>query len=176
LPATATLLALLVLTVLAGCRKPAAPPPPPPVSTTEDAPLHLPHAQSNLPVVKLWAGAEELSTELCLTPQQLATGMMFRTNLAENAAMLFAFAMPHRAAFYMRNTTVPLSAAYIDPDGVIVEIHDLKPLDETSVEASSDRIQYVLEVKQGWFSRHNVSTGAVVRLPQGALREVFRRR
>jgi uncharacterized protein len=70
---------------------------------------------------------------------------------------------------------VPLSAAYIDPEGVILEIHDLKPLDETTVQADSDRVQFVLEVNQGWFARHHISTGAVVRTPQGALRQMFRR-
>jgi hypothetical protein len=136
--------------------------------------MHLDRPLSNLPIIKLWVGSEELSTEVCLTPVQLATGMMFRTNLAENAAMLFPFTVPHRAAFYMKNTTVPLSAAYIDPEGVILEIHALHPLEERSVEAASDQVQFVLEVNQEWFARHGISTGAVVRTPQGSLRQFFR--
>jgi uncharacterized membrane protein (UPF0127 family) len=91
----------------------------------------------------------------------------------ENEAMLFPFPGPHRASFYMRNTRVPLSAAYIDPEGVIQEIHDLQPLDETPAQAASDNIQYVLEVKQGWFQRHNVTTGAAVRTPHGELKKTF---
>ena len=172
---TFTLLVPLVLVLLAGCQKPAVRAPEPADPSTNEQPFHLPHAQSNLPVAKLWVGAEELKTEICLTPQQLATGMMFRTNMAEDAAMLFPFSAPHRAAFYMKNTTVPLSAAYIDPEGVILEIHDLKPLDETTVQADSDRVQFVLEVSHGWFARHQISTGAVVRTPQGSLRQMFRR-
>ena len=171
----ASLLAVLATIVWSGCKdaapSAAAPMSAPPVET----PLHLDHAQTGLSVIKLWVGPEELSTEVCLTIQELSTGMMFRTNLAENAAMLFPFAQPHRTSFYMRNTTVPLSAAYIDPDGVIAEIHDLKALDETSVTADSDQIQYVLEVNQGWFARHGVTTGAVVRTPQGTLRQTFSR-
>ena len=166
---------LIVLTAVAGCRKPAPqavlPPPPSP----DDVPLHLDRPLTGLRVIKLWLGAEELNTEVCITPQQLATGMMFRTNMPENTAMLFPFAEPHQASFYMKNTTVPLTAAYIDPQGVILELHDLKPLDETGVSAATEQIQYVLEVNQGWFARHHVTTGAVVRTPQGALRQLFTR-
>lgn len=172
-----SLLFLLAVMAVSGCKQPQQTAVPP-SSTNEEAPppaapLHLLHAQTNLPVMKLWVGAEELQTELCLTVQQMATGMMFRTNLAENAAMLFPFGQPHRASFYMKNTTVPLSAAYIDPEGVIVEIHNLQPLNEQAAEAGTDQVQYVLEVNQGWFARHNISTGAVVRTPTGSLRQFF---
>ena len=166
----------LALALLAGCQKPIAPAPEPPPPPAREQHLHLDHAQSNLSVIKLWVGAEELSTEVCLTTQQLATGMMFRTNLAETAGMLFPFTVPHRASFYMRNTTVPLSAAYIDPEGVILEIHDLMPLEEKSVEAESDQVQYVLEVNQGWFARHHLSTGVVVRTARGSLKQIFQGR
>jgi uncharacterized protein len=108
-----------------------------------------------------------------LTPLERQTGMMWRTNMAEGEAMLFPFPAPHRASFYMRNTYVPLSAAYIDPQGYIQEIHDFKPLNETPVSASTENIQYVLEVKQGWFQRHGISTGALVRTPYGDLNKTF---
>src|SRR6185295_18033607 len=99
--------------------------------------------------------------------------MMFRTNLAENAGMLFVFAYPHRASFYMKNTLVPLSGAYIDPDGIILEILDMKPKDETPLPAASDRIQYVLEVNQGWFQRHQIAIGTTVRTEKGSLQQTF---
>ena len=73
----------------------------------------------------------------------------------------------------MKNTTVALSAAYIGLDGTILEIHDLIPLDETPVEANTDQVQFVLEVPQGWFQRHNLPVGTVVRTPIGSLRESF---
>jgi uncharacterized protein len=171
--AAAWALALAGAAWLTGCQKHLPPALEPEADRTNARPFHLDHAQNNLPVIKLWVGSQELSTEVCLTSQQLATGMMFRTNLAENAAMLFPFAVPHRAAFYMKNTTVPLSAGFIDPEGVIQEIRDLKPLDETTVEASFDQVQYVLEVNQGWFLRHGISTGAVVRAAQGPLKGLF---
>jgi len=130
-------------------------------------------AQPKLQTMKLWVGAQELVTELALNDRQRMTGMMFRTNMAESEAMLFVFPFPHRTGFYMKNTTVPLSAAYIDPDGAILEIHDLKPLEEKPVEASSDRIQYVLEVNQGWFGRNKVGVGTVIRTERGSLTDTF---
>jgi uncharacterized protein len=130
-------------------------------------------AQPKLQTMKLWLGPEEMVTELALTPQQLQTGMMFRTNLAENAGMLFVFPAPHRASFWMKNCPLPLSAAYIDPEGVILEIHELQPHNTNCVVASSERVQFVLETSQGWFGRHHVTTGTVVRTEHGPLMTTF---
>jgi uncharacterized membrane protein (UPF0127 family) len=68
---------------------------------------------------------------------------------------------------------VPLSAAYISPDGTILEIVDLHPHNTNSVEAATDQVQYVLEVNQGWFKRHNIAPGAVIRTERGTLRGTF---
>lgn len=130
-------------------------------------------AQPRLHTLKLWLGAAELNTELALTEMQMRTGMMFRTNMPETDGMIFVFPRPHQAAFWMKNTIVPLSAAYIDPEGVILEIHPLQPHDTNPVAAATDRVQYVLETPQGWFDRHHVSTGAVVRSESGTLRQTF---
>ena len=123
--------------------------------------------------MKLWLGAEEMAAELAVTAMQMRTGMMFRTNMEANAGMLFVFPQPHRAGFWMENTFIPLSAAYIDPEGVILEIHALQPHDTNTVLADSDRIQYVLETPQGWFDRHHVQTGTVIRTDSGSLRTTF---
>ena len=131
-------------------------------------------AQPRLRTMKLYIGTEVVTSEIALTFEQKATGMMFRKTMPENEAMLFVFGVPHRASFYMRNTTVALSAAYLDSDGTIVELHDLQPLDETPVEASADNIQFVLEMNQGWFKRHNISPGAVITCDDGRLRDAFR--
>lgn len=130
----------------------------------------LDRALPKLPTLKLWLGDQELVTEVARRPHEIMTGMMYRTNLAENEAMLFLLPGPQQASFYMRNTTVPLSAAYLDPDGAILEIHDLKPLDEEPVEAATSNILFVLETNQGWFRRHNLGPGVVVRTQYGALR------
>ena len=134
---------------------------------------YLDHAQPKLPTMKLWIGAQEMNAELALTHTQVSTGMMYRKEMGENEGMLFVFGRPHRASFYMRNTLIPLSAAYIDSEGTILEIHDLKPLDETPVEASSDKVQYVLETPQGWFKRNNIAVGTVIRTERGSLHDTF---
>ena len=159
---------LLALTVCGGCTK---------GTTTPVGPVTEPRlptaAQPKLQSMKLWLGAEEMVAELALTGEQTQTGMMFRTNLAENAGMLFVFPAPYQASFWMKNCPLPLSAAYIDPDGVILELHDLQPYNTNSVVASSARVQFVLEVNQGWFGRHNVATGMVVRTERSPLHETF---
>jgi uncharacterized membrane protein (UPF0127 family) len=73
----------------------------------------------------------------------------------------------------MRNTLIPLSCAYIDTEGQILEIHDLKPRDETPVEAASANVRYVLETKQGWFDRNKIGVGTLVRAEAGSLTETF---
>ena len=131
-------------------------------------------AQPKLQSIKIYLGPRELNTELALTDQQRMTGMMFRTNIAETESMLFVFPVPFQAGFWMKNVTVPLSAAYIDPEGTILEIHNLEPGNTNSVQADSNRIQYVLETAQGWFQRNGVSTGAVIRTDRGSFAETFR--
>ena len=143
-----------------------------PVETTQAATPYLNRAQPRLPTLKLWLGDQELTTEVARRNVEIFTGMMFRTNLAETEAMLFVFPGPDRRAFYMRNTQVPLTAAYIAPDGTILELHDLKPFDETPAMSSSANIQFVLEVAQGWFQRHQITTGTVIRTPHGSLAEL----
>ena len=168
------LLTLTSLPLLASC-KPVADRP---RAAAEIDPVrgHLLHAQPKLPTFKLWLGDQELVTEIAREPVQINTGMMFRTNMAENEAMLFVFPGPAPKNFYMRNCVVPLSAAYIMPDGTVAEIVDLQPGDEQGVQSKSDNIQFVLEVRQGWFNRHNVGTGSVVRTEKGSLTDTFFRR
>lgn len=149
----------------------SAPPP-----ATNPPHLYLDHAQPKLPTIKLWLGAQEMVAEMALTQTQVATGMMYRKEMGENDGMLFVFPRPHRTAFYMRNTVVPLSAAYIDPEGTILEIHDLKPLEETPVEAGYDNIQFVLETPQGWFKKNNIGVGTVIRTERGSLHDTFFKR
>lgn len=157
--------------LLAGCGK-NGPVNTAPVTAVAE-PSYPTEAQPKLPTINLWIGAEEMETEMALNDIQTRTGMMFRTNVADNAGMIFVFPVPHRASFWMKNTSVPLSAAYIDPDGVILELHDLQPHDTNSVQASSDNVQYVLETSRGWFERKHISPGTVVRTEKGTLRQTF---
>jgi uncharacterized protein len=137
---------------------------------------HLNQAQPKLRTMKLWLGPKEIAAELAITPVQIFTGMMFRKEMGENDGMLFVFSQPQRVAFYMKNTYIPLSCAYIDTEGVIAEIHDLEPLNENPVSAKTDNIQFVLEVKRGWFERNGIAAGTVVRTEHGSLPETFMKR
>lgn len=161
---------LAVIALLSGCGKPSGTGAERAGGSSTPSAGHLDHAQPPLGTVKLWLGSQEMEAEVARTAVEIQTGMMFRTNMAENAGMLFVFAQPLKVSFYMRNTKVPLSAAYLDPDGVILDLVELKPLDETPVYASSDRVQFVLEANQGWFARNGITTGAVVRTQYGPLR------
>jgi uncharacterized membrane protein (UPF0127 family) len=114
-----------------------------------------------------------MNTEMAVTEIQEQTGMMYRTNMGTNDGMIFVFSTPMRASFWMMNTILPLSAAYISPDGTILEIHDLQPHDTNAVVADSGNIQYVLETPQGWFKSNNISVGTVIKTEKGSLRHVF---
>jgi uncharacterized membrane protein (UPF0127 family) len=130
-------------------------------------------AQPKLETMKLWLGPAEIIAELALTARQQETGMMFRTNLDENAGMLFPLPRNEQASFWMTNCPLPLSAAYIDPDGVIQEIHDLRANDNNPVPSATDNIRFVLETPQGWFRRHNIREGTLVRTERGSLMKTF---
>ena len=131
------------------------------------------HAQPKLQTLKLYVGSQEMIAELALTSDQLRTGMMFRTNMGDNAGMLFPLPYTQRAAFWMKNCPLPLSAAYIDPDGVIQEIHDLQPHNTNTVLAASDNIRFVLETPQGWFQKHHIGTDVLVTTERGSLMQTF---
>jgi len=166
----------LVLTLLllvlggAGCHKAA------PVAAPASDPLEaaLPKAaQPKLQTMKLWLGAEEMSAELALTSEQQMTGMMFRTNMDENGGMLFPLPVTQRASFWMMHCPLPLSAAYIDPEGTIQEIHAFQANVTNAVTSATDNIRFVLETPQGWFDRHHITPGMVIRTERGPLMQTF---
>jgi len=165
------LIVLLGIVAGAGCRKPSEPPPV--QASDQDA---ITQAQPQLQTMKIYLGAEEMIAELALTPDQQRIGMMFRTNMAENTAMLFPLPYTQPASFWMKNCPLPLSAAYIDPEGVIQEIHDFQPFNTNAVVAASNNIRFVLETPQGWFQRHHISPGVAIATERGPLMQTFFRR
>jgi len=160
---------LLALTLTAGCNRTPADPSPGRADSAPKASL----AQPRLPTMKLWLGAHEIVAELAVRPRERQMGMMHRTNMGTMEGMLFVFEYPSQQGFWMKNTILPLDAAYIDPEGIIQEIHPLEPLNENPVDSQSANIQYVLEMNQGWFSNHNVRVGMEVRTEKGTLRQTF---
>jgi uncharacterized protein len=171
-------LLLVVLTmVLAvcsqGCRQSAELPPPDNSLQIDPVHGHLLRAQPRLRALKVWLGDQELLAEVARRPVEIATGMMFRTNMTDAEGMLFVFPDAEKRSFYMRNCSVALSAAYMDPSGQILETINMQPHDETGIPSASDNVQFVLEVPQGWFDRHNVRAGMVVRTEHGTLQQTF---
>lgn len=158
----------LAAILLAGCKK-AEPAPAKPVADHWEPT----EAQPTLPKMKIYLGAETLDAELATTPREEMTGMMFRTNVTDQSAMLFVFPFPQQANFWMKNCPHSLSAAYISPDGIIQEIHHFEKEDTNTISSATANIGYVLEVNNGWFQRHDVTTGMLVRTEIGSLRQTF---
>ena len=123
--------------------------------------------------MKIYLGAETLDTELALTEQEEMTGMMFRTNIQDSDSMLFVLPVQQQASFWMKNCPESISCAYITTDGTITEIHHLEKNDTNAVLAATDNIHFVLETSDGWFTRHNISVGTVIRTEKGSLAETF---
>jgi uncharacterized membrane protein (UPF0127 family) len=105
----------------------------------------------------------EITVELARTDEERSKGLMFRKNLPDGEGMLFLFDRDQLLSFWMKNTLIPLSIAYIASDGHIVEIKDMQPHDLNSVR-SSRSVRYALEAPQGWFGRVNVKPGDIVKI------------
>ena len=110
-------------------------------------------------VVELHIGKATLNTEIAATPAQRERGLMFREKLADNDGMIFIMPGIAPATFWMKNTLIPLSIAFLDRNGVILEIHDMKPLDETITRSESSQVAYALETNLHWFSLNGLKPG-----------------
>ena len=114
--------------------------------------------QPRLPTVQLQAGMHNIVAELAQTPQQQQIGMMMRTEMAAHEGMLFVFDDVAPRCFWMKNTLLPLSIAFIEDDGTVVNIADMKPRSEAS-HCSEKPVRYALEMNQGWFSKRAIKAG-----------------
>ena len=101
---------------------------------------------------------EDLDLEIPSTPEAFSAGLMFRESLGKDSGMLFIFKEAGEKSFHMTNTTIPLDIAFINEDGIIESIKELKPLDETHV-FSDAKVLYAIEVNRGWFTENNVQVG-----------------
>ncbi len=162
---------LLAMALFAGCSKSIPPAAPAATSPVEDnSPKQ---AQPKLRTMKLFLGAETFDAELALSYDEIRCGMMYRTNIQEADAMLFNLRYPQQAAFWMKNCPESISVAYITADGIIQEVHHLEQNDTNSVFAARNDILFALETKEGWFTRHNIGPGTLIRTEKGSLRETF---
>jgi len=118
--------------------------------------------QTGLPVVELGAGMHLIHAEVARTDEQRAIGLMARKEMAPNAGMIFVFEQPAQQCFWMRNTLIPLSAAFVADDGTIVNIVEMQPLSDAS-HCSTKPVRYVLEMNKGWFDKRGLKAGSKLR-------------
>ena len=107
-----------------------------------------------------------LKVEVADTPERWAQGLMFRERLGEDEGMVFLFPEPTAGGFWMKNTLIPLSVAFIDKDGFIINIEEMKPL-TLDIHCSKAKAFYALEMNESWFEKNHVKPGdKISRLPQ----------
>ena len=114
--------------------------------------------QMDLPRVKLSAGMYLIDAQVAQTPEQRQIGLMFRREMPAQEGMLFVFEEPGTQCFWMKNTLLPLTAAFVADDGRVVNLADMKP-QTTDSHCSEEPVRYVLEMNQGWFAKRGLKAG-----------------
>ena len=114
--------------------------------------------QLNLQRIKLSAGMHRIDTQVAATPEQRQTGLMWRKEMPQHEGMLFVFEQPSQQCFWMKNTLLPLTAAFVDNDGTVVNLADMKP-QTTDPHCSAKPVRYVLEMNKGWFAKKGIKAG-----------------
>ena len=153
---TAALQCALVLCALAACGGTAHAPTPVPTGV-DGAPLTL------LTFVNKDGTEVDLLVETADAPEERTVGLMSRESLPEDQGMLFVFEQEGQHTFYMRNTLIPLSIAFIEGEGAIIEIEDMEPLTET-LHSADEPYLYAIEANRGWFARNGIAAGSEVRI------------
>jgi uncharacterized membrane protein (UPF0127 family) len=121
------------------------------LALAQDGPQHL-------FTIRLNAGMHVLQVEVARTAQERSIGLMFRKSMGTNEGMLFIFEQPGQQCFWMKNTLLPLSVAFLADDGTVVNIDDMKPQTLDS-HCSSRPVRFVLEMNDGWFAKRGVKAG-----------------
>lgn len=124
---------------------------------------------ADLPKVTLTIGSHRITAEVASTPEQRALGLMNRFSLQPDHGMLFVFERAEPLAFWMKNTFIPLSIAFIGADGKIINIEDMSPRSEASHWSKGPAL-YALEMKKGWFGERGIGVGVEVKGIPGSSR------
>ena len=114
--------------------------------------------QTQLQRTTLNAGMHLIQVQLAQDFEQRQIGLMWRKEMPQNEGMLFVFDQPAVQCFWMRNTLLPLTAAFVSDDGSIVNLADMKPMNDDS-HCSKKPVRFVLEMNQGWFAKRNIQAG-----------------
>lgn len=117
--------------------------------------------QMNLPRTEMHIGMYRIDAQVAHTYDTRQTGLMFRQSMPSQEGMLFVFSQPGVQCFWMRNTVLPLTAAFVADDGTIVNLEDMKPMTETS-HCSARPVRFVLEMNQGWFAQRGIKAGTKI--------------
>jgi len=115
-------------------------------------------ARAGEPEIELNAGLYVIRAEVVDAPETRARGLMYRKSMPANHGMLFVFPDVERQCFWMKNTIIPLSIAFLDDHGAIVNIADMQPQTEDN-HCSERPVRYALEMNQGWFAAKNIRPG-----------------
>jgi uncharacterized membrane protein (UPF0127 family) len=114
--------------------------------------------QLNLPRVKLAAGMHQINAQVAQSPDQRTIGLMHRREMPQHEGMLFVFEQPSVQCFWMKNTLLPLTAAFVADDGTVVNLADMQP-QTTDSHCSARPVRYVLEMNRGWFAKKGFKPG-----------------
>lgn len=114
--------------------------------------------QMNLPRTTLNAGMHLIQAQVARSPEQRAIGLMFRQEMPANEGMLFVYEEAATQCFWMKNTLLPLTAAFLADDGTVVNLADMQPQTLHS-HCSAKPVRYVLEMHQGWFAKRAIRPG-----------------
>lgn len=114
--------------------------------------------QLNLPRTRLTAGMHQIDAQVARTTDQRSIGLMFRQEMPMHEGMLFVFEQAAQQCFWMKNTLLPLTAAFISEDGTIINLADMRP-QTTDSHCSLKPVRFVLEMNQGWFAKRGIKPG-----------------
>lgn len=114
--------------------------------------------QMDLKRVRISAGMYQIDAQVAASPLERQIGLMYRKEMPQTEGMLFVFDQAAPQCFWMKNTLLPLTAAFVADDGRIVNLVDMKP-QSTDNHCSEEPVRYVLEMNQGWFARKNIKKG-----------------
>jgi uncharacterized protein len=117
-----------------------------------------------LPTIQLAAGMHLIKAEVAQTPRQQEIGLMWRTQMGVNEGMLFVFQRAGQQCFWMKNTLIPLSVAFVADDGRIVNLDEMQPQTENP-HCSTEPVRFVLEMNKGWFAKRGIKAGAKLEGP-----------
>lgn len=119
------------------------------------------YAQTKLPVKQLSVGIYAIQAEVAATDATRQQGLMLRTKMGASEGMVFDFGAPAGVCMWMKNTLIPLSVAFIDSEGAIVNIEDMQP-ETTDSHCAKKVVRYALEMNQGWFKQKNIKPGSKI--------------